>query len=126
MTSSAATQKATRRLRLRQRCLYACRIVYGPEAYTLDGMVRDLSDTGARLRFASSVLLPKSFRLILARESRCDDVEIVWRRSQEMGVRFVGAVDMTDTTDTSVRQLRRLWAEMAGRASDIGTTKAES
>jgi len=95
--------------------------VHGADAHTLDGVVRDLSETGARLGIASSLPLPKSFRLILAREGRCHEVEVVWRRGQEIGVTFIGAIDLSDATDASVRLLKRLWAEMAGRAADIRT-----
>lgn len=119
LTSPARIDHATRRLGSRQRCLYACRIVHGADAHTLDGVVRDLSETGARLRIASSLPLPKVFRLILAREGRCHEVEVVWRRGQEIGVAFIGTVDLSDATDASVRLLRRLWAEMAGRAADV-------
>ncbi len=62
--------------------------------------------------------LPKSFRVIL-RDGVCQETEIVWRRGQELGVRFLAPVDLQDPTDASVRMLRRLWAEMAGRANDI-------
>lgn len=107
-----------RRHRARQRCLYACRIVYGPHLHTLDGVVRDLSDSGARIRVASPLVLPTTFKIILAREGRCHDAEVAWRRGSDMGLRFLDVVDLHDPADASIRLLRRLWAEMAGRASD--------
>ena len=117
-TSPVRVEAAQRRRKPRQRCLFACRIVFGPEAFTLDGMIRDVSDTGARIRLLSPIPLPKSFRIIL-RDGVCQETETVWRRGQELGVRFLGSVDLRDPTDASVRLLRRLWAEMAGRAGDM-------
>ena len=117
-TSQARIEAAQRRRTTRQRCLFACRIVFGPEAFTLDGMIRDVSDFGARVRLSTLMPLPKSFRVIL-RDGVCQDAETVWRRGQELGVRFLRSVDLGDPTDASVRLLRRLWAEMAGRASDM-------
>lgn len=117
-TAPARTEATQRRGTSRQRCFFACRIVFGPEAFTLDATIRDVSDTGARIRLPSPMPLPKSFRVIL-RDGMCQETEIVWRRGQELGVRFLVPVDLQDPTDASVRMLRRLWAEMAGRANDI-------
>ena len=117
-TSPVRIEAAQRRRTSRQRCLFACRIVFGPEDFTVDGMIRDVSDTGARIRLPSPIPLPKSFRVIL-RDGVCQETETVWRRSQELGVRFLAPVDLHDPTDASVRMLRRLWAEMAGRSGGI-------
>ena len=117
-TSQARIEASQRRRISRQRCLFACRIIFGPEAFTLDGMIRDVSDSGARIRLPSPMPLPKSFRVIL-RDGVCHETEIVWRRGQELGVRFLAPIDLQDPTDSSVRMLRRLWAEMAGRANDM-------
>jgi len=84
-------------------------------------MVRNLSEAGARLRIAASVPLPKSFQLIL----RCHEVEVAWRRGREVDVRFVGNIDLSDVTNASVRLLRLLWAEIAGRAAGIRTAEYE-
>ena len=115
-TAQARSEASQRRRASRQRCLFACRIVFGPEAFTLDATIRDVSDTGARIRLPSPMPLPKSFRVIL-RDGVCQETETVWRRGQELGVRFLAPVDLQDPTDASVRMLRHLWAEMAGRAS---------
>lgn len=107
-------QASQRRHLSRQRCLLACRIVFGPQALTLDAMIRDVSDTGARIRLPTPLPLPKSFQVIL-RDGVCQEAETVWQRGQELGVRFLGPIDLQDPTDASVRLLRRLWAEMAAR-----------
>lgn len=120
MTQASPVQVETeqRRQTSRQRCLFSCRIVFGSEAFTLDCTIRDVSDAGARIRLPTSMSLPSSFRVIL-RDGMCQEAETVWRRGQELGVRFLAPVDLHDPTDASVRLLRRLWAEMAGRAGDV-------
>ena len=107
-------QASQRRHLSRQRCLLACRIVFGPQALTLDAMIRDVSDTGARIRLPTLLPLPKSLQVIL-RDGVCQEAETVWQRGQELGVRFLGPIDLQDPTDASVSLLRRLWAEMAAR-----------
>ena len=84
----------------------------------MDVIIRDVSDSGARIRLPSPMLLPRNFRVIL-RDGVCHETEIAWRRGQELGVRFLAPIDLQDPTDSSVRMLRRLWADMAGRANDI-------
>jgi hypothetical protein len=53
-------------------------------------MVVDLSQTGARLQLKDSAEVPKEFVLLMSNISkvlrRC---EVVWRREQDIGVRFV-------------------------------------
>ena len=117
-TSQVRIEASQRRRTSRQRCLFACRVVFGPEAFTLDVIIRDVSDSGARIRLPSPMLLPRNFRVIL-RDGVCHETEIAWRRGQELGVRFLAPIDLQDPTDSSVRMLRRLWADMAGRANDI-------
>lgn len=113
-TSQARIEASQRKRISRQRCLFACRIVFGPQAFTLDAMIRDVSETGARIRLPTLLPLPKSFQVIL-RDGVCHEAETVWQRGQELGVRLLGPIDLQDPTDASVRLLRRLWAEMAAR-----------
>jgi hypothetical protein len=103
-----------RRATERRRCLLASRIVFGPEGFTVEATIRDVSEGGARIRLGSQMPLPREFRVIL-RDGACLEAEIVWRRGAELGVRFLGPVDLTDPTDASVRALRHLWLEMAER-----------
>ena len=112
--SPIRTQALQRRSISRERCLLACRIVFGPNAFTLDAVVRDVSDTGARIRLPTLLPLPKFFQVIF-RDGDCQEAETIWQRGQELGVRFLGPIDLQDPTDASVRLLRRLWADMAAR-----------
>jgi hypothetical protein len=94
--------------------LLASRIVFGPEAFTVEATLRDLSDGGARIRLGRDMPLPREFRVIL-QDGNCLEVEVVWLRGLELGVRLLGPIDLRDPTDASVQALRHLWLEMANR-----------
>ena len=96
----------------RQRCLRTCQIVFGPKSFTLAALISDESYAGARLRLSFPVPLPESFYVIL-RDGACLNTQTVWRRGNDLGVRFLGNIDLQDQTDVSVRLLRRLSVDMA-------------
>ncbi len=72
----------------RQRTLKGARIVVSDGFSTLDCQVRNLSETGARLRVASVVGIPDSFELRLD-DGRIFQCRTAWRKSDEIGVSFV-------------------------------------
>ena len=51
-------------------------------------VLRDRSETGARLRPVSKTQLPESFRLVVPFEKIDTDCVVVWRRGNDCGVRF--------------------------------------
>jgi hypothetical protein len=65
-------------------------IVLNDRRSTLGCMIRDLSDTGARLKFGSVVVLPDEFELIFVQERKIVGVRKCWHRQSECGVTFTG------------------------------------
>jgi len=53
--------------------------------------VRDISDTGVRLRVDSSLTIPDTFELIIEMDGLEANCTVVWRKGNEVGARFVGA-----------------------------------
>jgi hypothetical protein len=53
--------------------------------------VRDVSATGARLRTESSLNIPDTFELIIDVDGLEANCEVVWRKGNEVGARFLGA-----------------------------------
>ena len=51
-------------------------------------VLRDRSETGARLRPVSKTQLPNSFRLVVPLEKIDIECVVVWRRGNDCGVRF--------------------------------------
>jgi hypothetical protein len=75
----------------RRRMLKAGVIAYNNRFCTLPCMVRDVSATGARLRVDTSVSAPDTFDLIIESDGLEASCEVVWRKANELGVRFIGA-----------------------------------
>jgi hypothetical protein len=73
---------------LRHRVLKEGKIVLLNNWSVVDCCVRDISDTGARLRCKDQVAVPQEFRLLLAAENTIRDCTVVWRRDDLIGVQF--------------------------------------
>ena len=63
---------------------------YNDRHSTMPCAVRDISETGARLRVDGNA--PDTFLLIIELDGLEADCKIVWRKAPEIGVTFVGPV----------------------------------
>lgn len=72
----------------RRRTFKAARIVYNGGHSVLNCTVRDLSDSGACLMIDTFTELPESFAVYF-QDGRKVPVEVIWKRNDRMGVRFV-------------------------------------
>lgn len=79
---------ANRRITQRRRTLRAAKIVFGDFRYTLDCIIRDRGDDGARVRCANGSDAPDEFYLFDS--GQLQKVEVRWRRNDEMGLHFLG------------------------------------
>lgn len=80
-----------RRIAERRRILKAGKVAFQSRFCVVECVVRDISDTGARLRSESSVSIPDTFELIIEIDGFEADCEVVWRNETDLGIRFVGA-----------------------------------
>jgi PilZ domain len=62
---------------------------YNDRRSTVSCVVRDISDTGARLRVEGSVNAPDTFLLIIELDGLEADCEVVWRKPPDLAVAFV-------------------------------------
>jgi hypothetical protein len=53
-------------------------------------IIRNLSDTGAKLELASVTNIPRTFDLVVGKV-RPQSCQVVWRAVRELGVQFMGA-----------------------------------
>ena len=106
MEAPAIPPKDLRRAR-RQRTLMACRIVYGDALIVVEGVIRDLSESGAKVRLGSLSPLPQRVKLLAVKEGRLYDAKIVWRRGEEIGLHFGDSLKMDDVADATVKALRK-------------------
>jgi hypothetical protein len=75
----------------RRRTLKSAIIAYNGRFATLACTVRDISTTGARLRVEGTMSAPDTFDLIIQIDGLEASCEVVWRKDQDVGVRFLSA-----------------------------------
>ncbi|MCF6322438.1 MAG: PilZ domain-containing protein [Rhizobiaceae bacterium] len=86
---SAKGQKAEKRICHRPRQFKGARILIGWENSTIDCILRDITDAGARLQLSFQFCVPNKFDLVVVRANDKFGCEIVWRQGNDIGVKFV-------------------------------------
>ena len=123
MTQSAPQPASDQRIAPRLKALLAAKISFNNGQSTLDCLIRNLSDTGAKLIVSAAIALPDGFDLLIPQKSVTRRVRIVWRRGEAMGVRFDEDAPRSQSRDpdaTSLtRRMRELEAEVARLQSRI-------
>jgi hypothetical protein len=79
------------RMSARRRVLKAGVAASNDRHLTMACTVRDLSATGARLRVDGSLTLPDTFELIIELDGLEANCQVVWRKANEAGVKFLSA-----------------------------------
>jgi len=82
-------EAAEKRAARRQRVLKAAVAAFNMEFSTIPCVVRNLSETGARLEFNEGAAAPERFVLQIELDGFKVDCERVWQRGNICGVRFV-------------------------------------
>jgi hypothetical protein len=89
--SALARSDDEQRVAVRRRVLKAGVVAYNGRHTTLPCSVRDVSDTGARLRIEGSIAAPDTFELIIPLDGLEASCQVAWRKDQDIGVQFIGA-----------------------------------
>ena len=77
-----------KRASTRKRVLKGGMIIFNDRCSTLSCTVRDLSETGARLRVAKGAAVPDRFDLSVDTDGLDAPCTVAWRKGEEIGVRF--------------------------------------
>lgn len=85
---SGDAKEGERRLHPRRRMFKGGKVVFNDRACVVDCVVRDLSNTGARLVFKDFQPLPQRFQLVI-QELGTYECEVVRHHQTEYGVRFI-------------------------------------
>ena len=104
---------AERRPKTRKRVLLTGIIAYGEGAHSFHCTIRNLSESGARLAVANSMLFPSDFYLINIRDRVAYDAKLVWNKSSEIGVTFKATIPLASIADPALAFLKRLWHSKA-------------
>ena len=106
----------------RARAFLKAQIRFNNGMSTMDCVIRDLSDGGARLQISDSVAIPNSFELHIPKRDETRRAVLHWRTAEEMGIGFQdSAVSRPEDSELAQRvaqlesetaALRRLIEEM--------------
>ncbi len=95
-----------RRVANRKRVLKGAKAVYGGYSFVVDCTIRDISETGVRLKMSASVTLPEGFLLYFPDTQTMRSVRVTWRKPGEVGVIYEGAPrEIRDSSDPRERRL---------------------
>ncbi len=75
---------------VRSRTILGARALFNDGRSSLDCYIRNLSATGARLNFESTLGLPDTFVLEIPSRGQLLTVAVRWRKDAAVGVEFVG------------------------------------
>jgi len=117
-----------RRSQLRQKSFLHGRIYFNNRRSSLDCLVRDYSDQGARLTISDSVALPEVVELHVPHKDETRRAKVQWRTGFELGVAF-GPDEATpsivpDAPDLAGR-VRRLETELAALQRKVSELQNE-
>ena len=99
----------------RQRTILRGKIVFGLAARSLDCVIRDLSDTGAKVRLAGAETLPKIVWLVDASRGLAFEAEVIWTRERDLGLKFIQRRELSEEHSPEFKTLRQLWLECLPR-----------
>jgi hypothetical protein len=77
-----------RRSHQRRRVLRSARIVFNDKRSSIDCIVRNLSETGARLQVESASGIPPFFDLLIMGEDRYRHCRLMWNAGGTLGITF--------------------------------------
>ncbi len=97
----------------RARAFLKARIIFNNGMSTMDCVVRDLSDGGARLQITDSVALPSRFDLYILKKDETRRASLQWRTSEEIGISFENAVGVKSDASEMAERISRLEVETA-------------
>ena len=85
--SFAMAEEVEKRRVVRHRTLKSAKIVFNNGHSTIDCVVRNLTELGARVRAVTIVGVPDKFELsLVGKDPRA--CHVIWRTAQELGVAF--------------------------------------
>jgi hypothetical protein len=79
-----------RRQARRHRTLKAAKLLPMDGWDARDGIVRDQSETGARISVERPATVPDEFRLVVLKEATIQPVTVRWRDAKQLGVEYSG------------------------------------
>jgi hypothetical protein len=105
-----------RRSRSRQKSFLQGRVFFNNRRSSIDCLVRDFSDTGARLKVSESFAIPEIVELHIPNKDEAYRARVQWRVGDEVGVAFDapdGSPSIVPNSPDLLARVHRLETEMA-------------
>lgn len=90
----------------RRRLFIDARVVHGDGSSSSSCVIRDLSPDGAKIELAASVSLPKHLFLLESTKWSAYEADLIWRRGDFAGLRFLRLHDLEHATDPKLIKLK--------------------
>ena len=100
------------RATLRSRTFLPAQIEIYDSGVRLECVIKDLSDTGARLSVSDAVAVPRSFRIHIPKLKRSMRASIQWRRGDLIGIEFEQSETLEDPDAADAARVQKLEAEI--------------
>ena len=102
---------AERRRSTRRDCTLGGRLFYGLAGLSIDCVIRDISDHGARIAVPSAAWkAPKEIHLLSLREGKVYSGQVVWNRGRYIGLNFSIVQPAEALTDPMQAPIKAAWA----------------
>jgi PilZ domain len=101
------------------------RVAFNNRCSTIDCLVRNLSQNGAKLVFSHPATIPGEFDLMIQQKGNSRRARIVWRQEVEAGVAFLASHAEAVVSIETARRIRRLEEErdsLARRVAELSET----
>ncbi|MPZ40487.1 MAG: PilZ domain-containing protein [Rhizobiales bacterium] len=107
-----------RRSALRQKSFLQGRIYFNNRRSSVDCLVRDYSERGARLKFSEAITVPETMELHIPNREEMHRARVEWRSGNEMGVSFADEIRAPSIAPDAAQgdlpaRIQRLEAEVA-------------
>lgn len=95
----------------RNRTYLAAKVTYNNQSSTLDCLVRNMSQKGAKISFSATALIPAEFDVLIAQKDESRRARIVWRKDLQAGIVFLQSETVAVVSIESTRKIKKLEAE---------------
>lgn len=116
----------------RTRAVLRASIIFNNRNSSIDCMIRNLSNTGAKITIDDTIAIPQQFELMILQKGQSFNAKVVWRHLGEAGVEFMNeivnknAVPIGHDLSDRLRDLERENAALKKKLADVSGQLARS
>lgn len=105
----------------RKRTLLSGKLAYGAGAFSIDCVISDLSETGARVQVQPGATIPDEVYLIHLRARIAYEAKVAWRRGDFAGFEFHAKHDLESADRPELKLMRLYCVDHAPRWAGISS-----